>query len=294
MFSQDAKDEVASYREHRACCIGSFVRALRVFGKVRRLDGARTLVVASERAAVTRAIIAAAHKAKIQAHARRASHAAAGGRWLAELECSGALLGALSRTSLRAQFPALPRRKCCRHALLRAAFLACGSVSDPAHGYHLEFFCRDDDAARLVCDLIATVGGDAGMTRRRGRPLAYVKDAQTVSTLLAHLGATRAVLRLEEQRALRQTKNSIHRTVNSEAANAARAAVSAARQREAAQRILASARAVKMSPAVREAARLRIAHPARTLAELARAARPPITKAAMASRMRLLERISKR
>ena len=132
------------------------------------------------------------------------------------------------------------------------------------------------------------------MTRRRGRPLAYVKDAQTVSVLLAHLGATRAVFRLEEQRARRQMKNSIHRTVNSEAANAARAAVSAARQREAARRIMASVGAAQMSRAVREAAQLRIAHPTRTLAELAEAARPPITKAAMANRMRLLERISKR
>lgn len=254
----------------------------------------RTLVIASERASVARAIIAVAHNAKIQAHARHAPHAGAGGRWLVELERSSAPVGALSRIYLRPKILALPRRKCCRRALLRAAFLTCGSVSDPARGYHLEFFCRDDDGARLVCDLIASFGGDAGITRRRGRPLAYVKDAQTVSALLAHLGATRAVLWLEEQRALRQTKNSIRRTVNSEAANAARAAASAARQRDAAQRIMGSANAAKMSRAVREAAKLRIAHPTRTLAELAQAARPPITKAAMANRMRLLERISKR
>ena len=55
-----------------------------------------------------------------------------------------------------------------------------------------------------------------------------------------------------------------------------------------------SVNAATMSRAVREAAQLRIAHPTRTLAELAEAARPPITKAAMANRMRLLERISKR
>jgi cell division protein WhiA len=108
------------------------------------------------------------------------------------------------------------------------------------------------------------------------------------------MGASHAVLRLEGLRALNQTKNSIHRTVNSEAANAARAAVSAARQRDAASRAIAKLGFANMSPALREAAKLRIAYPARTLRELACAAQPPISKAAMASRLRLLERLIKR
>ncbi len=172
--------------------------------------------------------------------------------------------------------------------------MACGSASDPARGYHLEFFCRDDHAARLLCELIARLGVDAAIARRRGRPLVYVKQAEGVSALLGQMGANHAVLRLEGQRAVSQTKNSIRRTVNSEAANAARAAASAARQREAAARAIATLGLGRLSPALREAAQLRIAHPARTLRELARAARPPITKAAMASRLRLLERLTKR
>lgn len=288
MFSQDAKDEVANRHEQRACCAETFLRALSVFGTIRRRGGTHQLTTASERAAVARAIIATAHSRGLQAHARRSPRAGIRGRWLVELALPN------RHSEEKIGLAQLPRRKCCRRAFLRAAFLACGSVIDPARGYHLEFFCRDDDAARAVCDAIASFGGDAGMTRRRGRPLAYVKDAATVSALLATLGATRALLRLEEQRALRQTKNSIRRTVNSEAANAARAAVSAARQREAAKRVMGSVGAAKMSRALREAAQLRLAHPARTLAELARAARPPITKAAMANRMRLLERIAHR
>jgi cell division protein WhiA len=160
-------------------------------------------------------------------------------------------------------------------------------------GYHLEFSCRTDEAARLVSELIARLGGDAGITRRRGHALIYVKDAQTISTMLANMGAAHALLRLEEQRAVRQTKNAIRRTVNSEAANAERAAASAARQRDAARRVLANP-GTTLTGAVREAARLRIAHPTRTLRELATLSRPPISKAAMANRMRLLERLAKR
>ncbi|MDQ6767524.1 MAG: DNA-binding protein WhiA [Candidatus Eremiobacteraeota bacterium] len=290
MFSRDAKDEVASARLERSCCPTSFLRGLTLASAISRSNGSRVLAVASERASVARAVIAAAHLAGLEAHAVRAPKRSTGNRWTVTMP---APLGRTQPRTVR-KSERLPQRLCCRRAWLRAAFLSCGSVSDPVRGYHLEFFCRHDRVARLICDLIAGFGVDAGITRRRNRPLVYVKVADAVSVLLGQLGANRAVLRLEGQRALKQTKNSIRRTVNSEAANAARAATSAARQREAATRVIAKVGLSNISPAAREAAQLRIAYPSKTLRELARAARPPITKAAMASRLRLLERMTKR
>jgi DNA-binding protein WhiA len=291
LFSRDTKDEVAGAHLGRACCPASFLRALNVFGTVSPHGAHPTLTIASERGSVARAVIAAAHAASVEAHAARVPTHRAGARWTVSMPAFDRRTASrlASGESIR-----LPQRLCCRRAWLRAAFLACGSVSDPARGYHLEFFCRSERAARAASELIASFGTDAGITRRRNRPLVYVKDAETVSALLAHMGASHAVLRLEGLRALNQTKNSIHRTVNSEAANAARAAVSAARQRDAASRAIAKLGFSNMSPALREAAKLRIAYPARTLRELARAAQPPISKAAMASRLRLLERLIKR
>ena len=287
MFSRDAKDEVAGARFTRACCPVTFVRALRLYARVSRQGTQPVLTVASERASVARAVIAAAHVAGVDVHTPRASSHRAGKRWTVTLPPLHSSIDSSDNVPL-------PQRVCCRRTWLRVAFLACGSVSNPSHGYHLEFFCRGERDARALSELISGFGIDVGIGRRRGRPLVYVKDAEAVSALLGHMGATRAVLRLEGQRALNQTKNSIRRTVNSEAANAARAAASAARQRSAARRVIAKLGLVHISPALREAAQLRIAYPARTLRELARAARPPISKAAMASRLRLLERLIKR
>jgi DNA-binding transcriptional regulator WhiA len=45
-----------------------------------------------------------------------------------------------------------------------------------------------------------------------------------------------------------------------------------------------------VSAALQEAARLRLAHPEYTIAELAARARPPVSKAAMAYRLRTIER----
>jgi DNA-binding transcriptional regulator WhiA len=283
LFSEDAKDEIAAVRCAHTCCKRTFLHGFVTFSAVRSPGAHAGAVIRTSRAAAARAVLAAAHGMGLAAHARRLGSGTAGS-WLVSIpSVSPAKATPTSEP---------PARTCCRRALLRAAFLAGGSVSDPARGYHLELCCRNDAAARSVRTLMARFGGDAGIARRRSRPVVYVKDAQKISTLLANMGATHALLRLEEVRALAQTKNAIRRTVNSEAANAKRAAAAAARQRDAARAVLGGRRAA--SSAVREAARLRIKHPSRTLAELGRLARPPITKAAMANRMRLLERLAER
>ena len=162
-------------------------------------------------------------------------------------------------------------------------------MSDPARSYHLEFFCRRDDDARALCEALASLSVDAGMSRRRGRPLAYVKGAESIADLLGQMGATQAVFALDNVRAVRQTKNDIRRRVNSESANAARAATSSARHREIAMRAIRSFGLERLGPELAQAARLRIAHPEMTLGELAERARPRVTKATMGYRMRALE-----
>ena len=274
MFSGDAKDEVARVRFERDCCPAAFVRALARYSG----GGAPHLIVATERGAVARAALAAAKAAGIQAASAHRPSRRLGRRAIFEVRSDRPLAAA----------PRPPGRSCCRRAWLRGAFLACGSVTDPAREYHLEFFCREDAAARGVCEGLAAFGIDAAVSRRRGRPLAYVKGAQVVADILAQMGASQAVFALDNVRALRQTKNDIRRAVNGEAANAARAAASSARQREAAVDALNRIGLARMTHAVRQAAQLRIAHPELTLAELAARARPPVTKAAMGYRMRTL------
>jgi len=283
VFSKDAKDEIARGAFERDCCPTTFIRALVSFAGKSQLGEKRRLIT-TERGAVIRSVLKTSQEAGIRLRIASSPSHRPGQRWTLDI----------AQRDLPPPLGEPPHKNCCRRAWLRAAFLSCGSVSDPARGYHIEFSCRDDAAARLLCDGLAALGIDAGLSRRRGRPVVYAKDAQTVATMLGHMGASSAVLQLEAQRALRQTKNSIRCAVNGETANAARSATVAARQHKAAMRVARRAAFARLSPAVKEAAKLRIAHPEGTLAELAEFARPPITKAAMASRLRLLERIAKR
>ena len=129
------------------------------------------------------------------------------------------------------EIPAKPVHKCDRLVELRAAFLACGSLAAGARGYHLEFVVRDERIAARLAWTLRSNGVPAKEARRKRRVVLYLKDFDAIAELLTRIGAFTAVLHLEDVRALRETKNRIHRLVNTEAANLQRSAAAAAAQR---------------------------------------------------------------
>ena len=64
--------------------------------------------------------------------------------------------------------PALPKggARCDRRMELRGAFLACGSLAMPAHGYHLEFVPPDEAAARRLASVLRAEGLAPKLTQR--------------------------------------------------------------------------------------------------------------------------------
>jgi WhiA C-terminal HTH domain/WhiA LAGLIDADG-like domain len=194
--------------------------------------------------------------------------------------------------------PAAPppkhRRRDERRAELRAAFLCAGSVAAPQHGYHLEFVAADASRAERIGKLLAAEGIAPRTMLRKGRRVVYLKGLDAIVTVLGAIGASGAVFHLEDVRAVKETKNRIHRLVNTEAANVVRAATAAAAQREAIQELADAYGLRNLSPALREAAQLRLAHPDETLAELGRRCAPPVGKATINGRLASLMRLVKR
>ncbi len=190
--------------------------------------------------------------------------------------------------------PPKPRRRVERRAELRAAFLCTGSVAAPQHGYHLEFVTADPARAERIAALIAAEGLEPRTMVRKGRRVVYLKGLDAIVTVLGAIGASGAVFRLEDVRAVKETKNRIHRLVNTEAANVVRAASAAAAQREAIQYLADAYGLRNLSPALREAAQLRLSHPDETLAELGRRCHPPVSKATLNGRLASVMRLVKR
>jgi len=190
--------------------------------------------------------------------------------------------------------PPWPRARCDRRMELRAGFLACGSLAVPQAGYHLEFAPPDPAAAERLRRLIRAEGIEPRSMQRKGRTVIYLKGLDAIVVVLSAIGAHAAVLRLEDVRALKETKNRIHRLVNTETANVVRAAGAAAAQRDAIAYLADAYGLRNLSPALREAAQLRLAHPDETLAELGRRAVPPVGKATINGRIVALMRLVRR
>jgi len=177
---------------------------------------------------------------------------------------------------------------------VRGAFLACGSLSVSGHGYHLEFVLPDSERAARLGWMLRALGHDAKLMVRKRRYVLYYKDFESIVELLTIIGAHGAVLHLEDVRALKETKNHMHRLVNTEAANLERAAAAAAAQRQTIE-FLASAYGLQnLTPALREIATLRTRFPDESLSELGRRCNPPVGKPTVNSRLVALARLAKR
>jgi hypothetical protein len=187
----------------------------------------------------------------------------------------------------------LPRTRCDRRMEIRGAFLACGSLAEPAHGYHLEFTPPTAESAERLAALLRSDGHEPKRGSRRGRPLVYFKDIDAIVGVLSAMGAYAAVLHLEDVRAIKETKNRIRRLVNTEAANVDRAAGAAARQRDAIALLVEGRGFAGLSAPLRETAELRLAHPSETLAELGARCRPPVGKSTVNSRLAALLRLAR-
>lgn len=185
-----------------------------------------------------------------------------------------------------------PSRRCDRRAEIAGAFLACGSVAAPVHGYHLEFVPPSAPSATRLASVLTAEGFPAKRTMRKGRAVLYYKDADAVVGLLSSIGGFAAVLHLESVRAYKETKNRIVRLVNTDAANVGRAASAAARARHAIGLLAERSGLKHLSPVLREIAELRLAHPEESLGELGQRCKPPASKSTVNGRIATLLRLA--
>ncbi|CAB1129345.1 Putative sporulation transcription regulator WhiA [Candidatus Hydrogenisulfobacillus filiaventi] len=184
--------------------------------------------------------------------------------------------------------PAPPRETLLEQAdaYLLGAFLARGYMRDPDHGYHWEVWQPSPAAGALALHALARLGLSGGASPRRSGTTVYLKDAPQIAALLTRWGAHRAVLGLESAQVLRAMKNQVNRLVNSESANLRRAAVSGWAQLEAIRILRAGPGWQQLGPDLREVAELRLRHPDWSLREIGDALRPPLSKSAVARRLR--------
>ena len=178
---------------------------------------------------------------------------------------------------------------CCKTAFLRGTFLAGGSVTDPAKGYHIELTTTHQSVAREGYSLMEEVLGYAPKhASRGGSQVLYFKQSERIADLLTYLGAPVAAMGIMEAKLEKELNNKVNRRCNCDEANTSKV-VEASQEQLAAIRTLRDNGVLSKLPAkLQQAAKAREENPELSLTELAALMEPPITKPAMNHRMKKL------
>ena len=169
----------------------------------------------------------------------------------------------------------------------RGAFLAHGSLTEPGRSMALEVTCPGPEAALALVGAARRLGILAKAREVRNVDRVVIRDGDAIAALLTRLGAHESLLAWEDRRMRREVRASANRLANFDDANlrrSARAAVAAGARVERALEILGD----DVPEHLRAAGVLRVENKQASLEELGQLHDPPLTKDAVAGRIRRL------
>jgi DNA-binding protein WhiA len=172
-------------------------------------------------------------------------------------------------------------------AAWRGTFLAHGSLTEPGRSSSLEVSCPGPEAALALVGAARRLGISAKAREVRGVDRVVIRDGEAIGAMLTRLGAHESLLAWEERRMRREVRATANRLANFDDANmrrSARAAVAAGARAQRALEILGD----DVPDHLRMAGTLRVEHRQASLEELGQLHDPPLTKDAIAGRIRRL------
>ncbi|GAA4763240.1 DNA-binding protein WhiA [Microbacterium gilvum] len=172
-------------------------------------------------------------------------------------------------------------------AIWRGAFLGAGSLSEPGRSASLEIACPTGEAGMAIVGAAGRIGISAKSREVRGVPRVVIREAEGIRAMLHAIGAVDVAAEWDQMRQRREVRAGVNRLVNFDDANlrrSAQAAVAACARVERALEILGE----DVPDHLKQAGDLRLAHRDASLDELGHHADPPLTKDAVAGRIRRL------
>ena len=172
-------------------------------------------------------------------------------------------------------------------AIWRGAFLAHGTLTDPGRSTSLEVTAPGNESAMALVGVARRLGVNAKAREVRNVFRVVVRDGEGISELLRQMGCVEQVDKWEELRNRREVRGAANRLANFDDANlrrSAQAAVAASARVQRALEILGA----EAPDHLKYAGELRLKHKDASLDELGRLAEPPMTKDAVAGRIRRL------
>lgn len=177
-------------------------------------------------------------------------------------------------------------------AIARGAFLGSGSITEPNTRYHLEIRLESKEARQKLVEIISRFDIEVKLLDRKYSYSIYIKDGEEISKFLALVGANASVLKFEDIRVIKETKNNVNRRVNCETANLNKTVNAAVAQIQAIENIKKRKKWNRLSPNLQEVAELRLENPDATLEELGKMLTEPIGKSGVNHRLKRIIEIA--
>lgn len=295
-FSQRIKQEISARRLSRPCCAKAASYAAACFG---RYFDSRGVVVQTELEEAARCIQRAYRMAGLGGSLTTKQRA---GGTVYEFAVKDPqevrrMLECFGHTGREASLRINPQNLACGQCVswfAAVAFLCSGTATDPQKGYNLEFSTPRRNLARDFEALLAEHEFAPGRTLRKGAGVVYVKASEQVEDLLTFMGATGASLELMNSKIYKDIRNMTNRLTNCETANMDKTAVANAQTARAIRYLQQQGALEALPEPLQQAAALRMQYPEYSLAQLAAAFKPPISKSGLSHRLKKLEETARR
>lgn len=177
--------------------------------------------------------------------------------------------------------------------VIREAFIKSGFINNPEKDYHLEVLFRTEEKAEEFQAILTNFNINAKITKKGQGYIVYIKDGEDIVSFLALIGASRAVIRFEEVRVLRDARNNINRIVNCETANINKTMTAANVQIESIKYLKKHRKFNSLPEELKELAELRIKEPDLSYEDLGKMLKKPISKSGVSHRLNKLNQMAK-
>ena len=177
-------------------------------------------------------------------------------------------------------------------AFLRGVFVSCGSVTDPNKEYHLEIVLPMSERVEPLRRFIEEHGMAVKLTVRGKTPVLYAKESGLIEDFLTYIGAGNHALEIMRVKVEKDFRNRVNRSVNCDSANLDKTVAAREKSRRDIELIIENVGVEKLSPELRETARLRLENPESSLSELCAMFTPPISRSGLNHRLKKLSQIA--
>jgi len=177
--------------------------------------------------------------------------------------------------------------------LIREAFIKSGFINNPDKDYHLEILLKEIEKAEELQTMLNNFQINAKITKKGQGYIVYLKDGEDIVSFLALIGASKAVIKFEEIRVLKEARNNINRIVNCETANITKTMNASNNQIDDIKYLKKRKKFNSLPEELKEIANLRIREPDLSYEELGKILKKPISKSGVSHRLKRINEMVK-